>query len=89
MLVKLKDIASVTMGQSPDSKYYNSNQEGLPFLQGRTTFGRIYPYYDTWASQYNKIAQCGDILMSVRAPVGDVNVESVTYGVGYAHCFFH
>ena len=73
MLVKLKDIASIIMGQSPDSKYYNSNREGLPFLQGRTTFGRIYPYYDTWTSQYNKIAQDGDILMSVRAPVGDLN----------------
>ena len=35
MLVKLKDIATITMGQSPDSKYYNSNKEGLPFLQGR------------------------------------------------------
>ena len=82
MLVKLKDIASVTMGQSPDSKYYNSNQEGLPFLQGRTTFGRIYPYYDTWASQYNKVAQDGDILMSVRAPVGDLNRCQTTTAIG-------
>ena len=82
MLVKLKDIAAITMGQSPDSKYYNSNQEGLPFLQGRTTFGRIYPYYDTWASQYNKVAQDGDILMSVRAPVGDLNRCQTTTAIG-------
>ena len=82
MLVKLKDIATITMGQSPDSKYYNSNKEGLPFLQGRTTFGRIYPYYDTWASQYNKIANSGDILMSVRAPVGDLNRCQICTAIG-------
>jgi len=82
MLVKLKDISVITMGQSPDSKYYNSNHEGLPFLQGRTTFGRMFPYYDTWAAVYNKVAYANDILMSVRAPVGDLNICQTTTAIG-------
>lgn len=82
MRVKLKDIAEITMGQSPESKYYNSIQKGLPFLQGRTTFGRMFPSYDTWASKYNKTANANDILMSVRAPVGDLNICQVTTAIG-------
>lgn len=70
----LKEIALITMGQSPKSSCYNTNKIGLPFLQGRTTFGRIYPFYDTWSSDWNKIALPNDILFTVRAPVGDVNI---------------
>ena len=73
MLKKLKEMSEITMGQSPDSKYYNSCKKGLPFIQGRTTFGRLFPYYDTWTTQYSKVAQVNDLLMSVRAPVGDLN----------------
>lgn len=82
MLVKLKDIAVITMGQSPESKYYNNQGIGLPFLQGRTTFGRIYPYYDTWTTNYNKISLSNDILMSVRAPVGDLNICQIKTAIG-------
>ena len=78
----LKDIAQITMGQSPKSSCYNTNQNGLPFLQGRTTFGRIYPSYDTWTSQWNKEALPNDILFTVRAPVGDVNICQTNTAIG-------
>jgi type I restriction enzyme S subunit len=82
----LGQIAIVTMGQSPSSEYYNTNRDGLPFLQGCTTFGRLYPTYDIWSSFYNKEAFPGDILFTVRAPVGDVNMckDHIAIGRGLA-----
>ncbi len=47
MKYKLSDIAVITMGQSPKGSSYNTNKDGKPFLQGRKTFGRIYPKIDT------------------------------------------
>jgi type I restriction enzyme S subunit len=82
----LGQIASVTMGQSPSSNFYNNEHRGLPFLQGCTTFGRLYPTYDTWTTSYNKEALPGDILFTVRAPVGDVNLckDHIAIGRGLA-----
>ncbi len=74
MKQKLSEIANITMGQSPLSSCYNSDGIGTPFLQGCTTFGRIYPSYDTWTTQFNKSANENDVLFTVRAPVGDVNL---------------
>ena len=74
MKQKLSEIANITMGQSPLSSCYNSDGIGIPFLQGCTTFGRIYPTYDTWTTKFNKCADKDDILFTVRAPVGDVNL---------------
>ena len=82
MLVNLKDIAIITMGQSPKSSSYNNSSNGLPFLQGRTTFGRIYPYFDTWTTEWNKEAQLNDILFTVRAPVGDINISPCRLAIG-------
>lgn len=82
MLTKLSEIAAITMGQSPSSKVYNTSHEGLPFLQGRTTFGDIYPTFDTWTSQWNKEAQPDDILFTVRAPVGDLNIANTRIAIG-------
>ena len=62
------------MGQSPLSGCYNSDGIGTPFLQGCTTFGRIHPSYDTWTTQFSKSANKDDVLFTVRAPVGDVNL---------------
>ena len=78
----LKDIALITMGQSPKSSSYNTFKIGLPFLQGKTTFGRIYPSYETWTSEWNKEAIPGDILFTVRAPVGDVNICQTPTAIG-------
>lgn len=89
MLVKLKDICNITMGQSPDSSYYNTSGDGLPFLQGRTTFGRVYPYYETWTTSYNKCANPNDLLMSVRAPVGDMNICQTKTALGRGVAAIH
>ena len=82
MKEKLKEIADITMGQSPSSSFYNDQREGIPFLQGCTTFGRLYPTYDTWTTSYNKLAQPEDILFTVRAPVGDVNLCQTETAIG-------
>lgn len=73
-LVNLGDIAEIIAGQSPESKYYNDNKKGLPFYQGKKDFG-ITELNDptVWTSAITKESYKGDILMSVRAPVGDVN----------------
>lgn len=82
----MKDYVEINMGQSPKSEFYNTDGEGLPFLQGNRTFGLKYPYYDTYTSEIKKRAQEGDILFSVRAPVGDVNIatEEICIGRGIA-----
>ena len=84
--VKLSTIANVTMGQSPKSSYYNSVGEGMPFLQGNRTFGFLYPTFDTWTTMVTKTAKAGDIIMSVRAPVGDINITPVDICLGRGVC---
>lgn len=84
--VKLGDIAIVTMGQSPKSEFYNSVGEGLPFLQGNRTFGLKYPTFDTYTTNPTKIAEAGDIIMSVRAPVGDLNITPKKICLGRGVC---
>ena len=74
--VKLKEIANINMGQSPKGSSYNNQKMGMPFLQGNRTFGRIYPNIDTWTTEPNKIGKKNSILMSVRAPVGDLNIAN-------------
>lgn len=69
----LKDIAKITMGQSPDSSSYNKEKDGLPFFQGNADFGEIYPNERTWCNKPKKVAMPGDILISVRAPIGALN----------------
>lgn len=86
MKCKLSEIANITMGQSPKGSSYNENKTGKPFLQGRKTFGRIYPYIDTWTTEPNRIAKKGSILMSVRAPVGDVNIANSEICIGRGLC---
>lgn len=84
-ILSLKDICSVIAGQSPAGKFYNSNHEGLPFYQGNADFGVMYlksPRH--WTTQVTKKAIKNDILLSVRAPVGAVNIcsENVCIGRG-------
>jgi type I restriction enzyme S subunit len=73
--VKLGEVVDVKMGQSPSSKFYNYDKKGLPFFQGVTDFGEKYPKKSIFCSEPIKIAEKGDILFSVRAPVGDVNIS--------------
>lgn len=86
MRCKLGDIAIVTMGQSPKGDTYNNNGEGMPFLQGNRTFGDRYPTFDTWTTAPTKIAEAGDVIMSVRAPVGDLNITPVKMCLGRGVC---
>lgn len=86
MKYKLKDIADITMGQSPKGKSYNNKKEGKAFLQGRKTFGRMYPTIDTWTTESKKIAKSGSVLMSVRAPVGDINIANDEICIGRGLC---
>jgi len=69
----LKDIAKITMGQSPDSSSYNEEKDGLPFFQGNADFGELYPNERIWCNEPKKVAEPGDILISVRAPIGALN----------------
>ncbi len=82
----LQDIAEVILGQSPPSACYNEDSVGLPFYQGKLEFGDLYPTPRKWCSAPKKIAEKGDILISVRAPVGPTNIcpEKSCIGRGLA-----
>lgn len=81
-LKKLSDVCEIIMGQSPDSSSYNEYGEGLPFFQGKADFGELYPIPRMYCSKPSKIAITNDILMSVRAPVGDVNIATEECCIG-------
>jgi type I restriction enzyme S subunit len=84
---KLGDVCEVIAGQSPEGKFYNGEGKGVPFYQGKKDFGeKFIEAPTTWTTQTTKIAKEGDILMSVRAPVGPVNfaTEEVCIGRGLA-----
>ena len=70
----LSEIADITMGQSPDGETYNLDGEGMIFYQGRTDFGRRFPTARVYTTSPTRYAKEGDVLLSVRAPVGDLNV---------------
>jgi very-short-patch-repair endonuclease/restriction endonuclease S subunit len=78
----LDQIALIEMGQSPESKFYNDNGQGLPFYQGKAEFGERYPKVRKWCSNPNKIAEAGDILVSIRAPVGPTNIVQARSCIG-------
>lgn len=78
---KLGDIAEIIAGQSPESIFYSKTQ-GVPFLQGNRTFGIKYPDIDIYTQKVTKIAKQGSILISVRAPVGDMNIASCDLCIG-------
>ena len=78
----LKDLVDIQMGQSPDSKFYNNDKIGLPFYQGKADFGKINPIPKIWCSKSKKEAKPNDILISVRAPVGDLNINNEQSCIG-------
>ncbi len=79
---KLKDCCTIVAGQSPESKYYNTDGIGLPFFQGKADFGELYPTIRVYCSQPTKIAEKDDILLSVRAPVGPTNLAPCRVCIG-------
>ena len=86
MKCKLEDIVEITMGQSPKSEHYNTEKKGYPFLQGNRTFGYKYPNFDTYTTSLTKLAKAGDVIMSVRAPVGDLNITPIDICLGRGVC---
>jgi type I restriction enzyme S subunit len=79
---RLAELCSLVMGQSPKSEFYNADGEGLPFHQGVTDFGFRYPTHRKWTTVDKRIAETGDVLFSVRAPVGRINVAPDRMVVG-------
>jgi restriction endonuclease S subunit len=78
----LSFAADVVMGQSPPGESYNGDGIGTPFFQGKAEFGQMYPTVRKWTTAGNKHAKVGDILLSVRAPVGPTNVANVDCIIG-------
>lgn len=72
----LSDVANITMGQSPDGSSYNEDGEGIIFYQGSTDFGLRFPDIRQYTTSPSRYANKGDILMSVRAPVGALNIAN-------------
>jgi restriction endonuclease S subunit len=82
-MMRLEDVCEIIAGQSPDSKYYNENGIGTPFYQGKTEFTERYIGSPVkWTTQETKIAEKNDILISVRAPVGPINISTARICIG-------
>lgn len=81
-LAPVADVALVEMGQSPPSSTYNRDEIGLPFFQGKTEFGALYPDVRMWCSQPRRIAYSDDVLLSVRAPIGPTNISPTKCCIG-------
>lgn len=92
ILSSLPDIAGINMGQSPSSSDVNEQGEGIVFFQGKAEFGKLYPTPRKYCTKPTKIASVGDILLSIRAPVGPTNIATETTAIGRglaaisAHC---
>ena len=74
------------MGQSPKSEFYNDNFEGMPFLLVNKTFGDKYPSFELYTTSIKKVAEKSSVLMSVRAPVGDLNIAQEDICIGRGVC---
>lgn len=83
---RLVDIADLTMGQSPKSEFYNTDRDGLPFHQGVTKFGYRFVEHETYCTKPTRLSAADDILFSVRAPVGRLNItlDPIILGRGLA-----
>ena len=79
---EMKSDFIITMGQSPPGSTYNEDNVGLPFFQGRRDFGNRFPSNRVYCTEPKRLAERGDVIMSVRAPVGDTNVAVVQSCIG-------
>jgi type I restriction enzyme, S subunit len=78
----LPEAAEIVMGQSPPGSTYNEEGKGLPFFQGKAEFGDLHPTARKWCTAPTKLAQAGDILISIRAPVGPTNIATEKCAIG-------
>lgn len=87
IISSLKYISDIIMGQSPNSTDVNQEKNGVPFLQGNADFGDKVPQnYKNYCVSASKYSRVGDILMSVRAPVGAMNVSNEIFAIGRGLC---
>ena len=84
--VELHSISKITMGQSPDSSSYNDEGNGIPFFQGKGDYGDKYTVVKHYTTSPKKIAKKDSVLMSVRAPVGPVNIANTDCCIGRGLC---
>ena len=82
----LSDFAAITMGQSPSSIFYNSRGEGLPLIQGNADIENLHTIERVWTTQGNKRCNSGDLILTVRAPVGAVAIASKNAFIGRGVC---
>ncbi len=75
-------MSEIILGQSPPSSTYNTDGKGLPFYQGKLEFGETYPTPRKWCAAPKKIGEKGDVLISVRAPVGPTNLCPEKFCIG-------
>jgi len=78
----LGDLCDINMGQSPPGTTYNEIGDGLPFYQGITDFGFRFPSRRVYCTAPTRFAEEGDVLLSVRAPVGSLNVADERCAIG-------
>lgn len=83
---KLLDVSEIFMGQSPSASLINNEGKGLPFFQGKTEFTEVHPYVNKHCEYPSRIAEVNDLLMSVRAPVGPINIANRKCGFGRGLC---
>jgi len=82
-LKTIGEVCKVIAGQSPEGRFYNKNEDGLPFYQGKKEYGDKYiGKPTTWTTKVTKEAIANDILMSVRAPVGPINFSTQKICIG-------
>ena len=81
-MAKLAEFCKINMGQSPESSSYNDTGKGMPFFQGNADFGEVNPKVRVWCDAPTKIAYPKDILISVRAPIGALNIADVECCIG-------
>jgi len=84
----LGDVAQIVMGQSPSSAFYNKSGEGLPLIQGNADIINRYAIKRIFTSEITKQGKAGDILMSVRAPVGEISRTLFDVCLGRGVCAF-
>ena len=79
---RLGEVCEITMGQSPSSESYNDIGRGMPFFQGCSDFGKLYPHVTTYCDMPKKMADINDVLISVRAPIGTLNIANLHCCIG-------
>jgi type I restriction enzyme S subunit len=84
----LGNVSDIIMGQSPDSIYYNTSNQGLPLIQGNADIKERKSIQRIWTSQVTKFIDAGDIIMTVRAPVGLIGIASQPSCAGRGICAF-